>query len=180
MNHHTSKQKKGGRFAPSQYDMCCGFYYYYKFHQPSLLIRMCDSQLGKVTVSLLRRLLPTRLTQVLTQGPGPPFWVQASHGRLPEAQQRYRGTEVRMLTLRVPTEWPTLQLSGSSAHIPGIRRRGKQSGREREQRYCSSPPRPSGPLCCYPCPNLTFIGKSIHPGGPLSNLPENTMGEGQL
>lgn len=63
---------------------------------------MCDRQLGKVTVSLLRRLLPTRLTQVLTQGPGPPFWVQASHGRLPEAQQRCRGTEVRMLTLQGP------------------------------------------------------------------------------
>lgn len=108
---------------------------------------MCDSQLGKVTVSLLRRLLPTRLTQVLTQGPGPPFWVQASHGRLPEAQQRYRGTEVRMLTLRVPTEWPTLQLSGSSAHIPGIRRRGKLRVGEKENRGTAAlplaPPDPS-------------------------------------
>lgn len=23
----------------------------------------------------------------------------------------------------------------------------------------------STPLCSYPCPHLTFIGKSIHPGG---------------
>lgn len=35
------------------------------------------------------------------------------------------------------------------------------------------------PWSC-PCPNLTFIEKSIRHRGPLSNLPENTMGEGQL
>lgn len=89
----------------------------------------------------------------------------------------------RMLTLHGPhrTAHPAA-LRILCSHIPGIRRRRGEtkSGREREQRYSSSSPLPSGPLCCYPCPNLTFIGKSIHPGGPLSNLPENTMGEGQL
>lgn len=47
--------------------------------------------------------------------------------------------------------------------------------------FCAEPFNPFsfGPLC--KCPNLTFIGKSMHSGGPLSNLPENTTeGGGQL
>lgn len=50
------------------------------------------------------------------------------------------------------------------------------SGRSGQSRvYPSSSSDPLG----SPCPNLTFIGKSIHRGGPLPNFPENTPGEGQ-
>lgn len=104
----------------------------------------------------------------------------ASRGRPPRAQRRCRWTEARTLRLRGPHRPAHLAARRIlSTHIPGTRRgREETVGEEEKSREVLRPSLPCGPLCSYPCPNLTFIGKSIHPGGPLSNLPENTTGEG--
>lgn len=137
------------------------------------------------------------LTLALTQEP---FLVWASHMRLPG---RESGEDADPSV--VPTEWPTLQLSGSLpghlAHVglesllkwglhthPGVgggRRgtgsRGKwRAGRSGTEVLRLSPPLPPPPctLCGHPCPNLTFIGKSIRPGGPFQTSQETQWGRG--
>lgn len=105
----------------------------------------------------------------------------------------------------VPTERPVRQLSGPlpghlaqagldgllkwSLHIhPGVRagRQGTGSSGEcwagRSGTEVLGLPRPLPPppctLCGHPCPNLTFIGKSIRPGGSFQTSQKTQWGRG--
>lgn len=134
-------------------------------------------------------------------GPHPgPFLVWASHTRLPG---RESGKDADPSV--VPTERPVRQLSGPlpghlaqagldgllkwGLHIhPGVRA-GRQGTGSRGECWAGRSgaevlglPRPLPPppctLCGHPCPNLTFIGKSIRPGGSFQTSQKTQWGRG--
>lgn len=149
----THRNKRKGQLAQRQRGVCCRFYYYYKFHQESLLT--CGSNSGKAYF------LPAEapclcLSPDGAEGAAPPWCPRGSGGPTagePHTHPRNSGRRGKGRAGERPTAGPDRGAAGSSPVL-------------------------GTPWRC-PCPNLTFIEKSIRHRGPLSNLPENTMGRGR-